>query len=256
MNYSVEIIDSGRGGSIHYDEGRNTVVFSWEFALRPVLALIFGPPAARWDTHYPWAAGRQQEIFDRVAQNVLQRKANGCFARADTASGTIEIVEASDARRDSSDAHPLRADRLEHAQPDAQSASRDLQAELRDHLSFDTRLRAAEAIHQQDTTFDIEEFVAGQIRNIYYARDGLDRALRLAAAHPGERMLHALLYACWNHTECSQAFARLLLDLKGLTPAPDDAEAVTMIDGLGFHTNYWTRKAAFTELCRRTGLEL
>jgi hypothetical protein len=256
MNFSVDIIDSGRGGSIHYNEGHDSVVFSWEFALRPVLALIFGPPAARWDTHYPWAAGRQREIFDRVAQNVLQRKANGCLARADSASGIIEIVEPSDASSRSSATHAMRAERIARARPDATSVRRDLQAELRDHLSFDVRLNAAEMIYQQDATFDIEEFVAGQIRDIFYARDGLESALRLAAAHPGERMLQALLYACWNHTECSQAFARLLLELKGVTPAPDDEAAAAMIEGLGYHTNYTTRRAAFTELCRRTAMEI
>lgn len=254
MTHQVVITQEGRGGSIRYNEGDRTVVFSWEFALPPTLALIFGPPSARWDVHYPWAAGRQQEIFDRVGTAVLKREAPSCYYSVNLVTGMIDIIRASD-REDEPAARirrvPREAPRSEWTPP-----PRDIEADLRHHLSFDVRLRAAEDKHALDPSFDVEGFVAGQIRDMYEVRNGLALALRLAAAHPGERMQQALLYASWNQTHCSQDFARLLLQLKGITPAPEDEAGAAMLEGLGFHTSYFTRKAAFDELCRRTGMTL
>ena len=101
-----------------------------------------------------------------------------------------------------------------------------------------------------------DQEVVQNIEPDFLDKFGLALALRLAAAHPGERMQQALLYASWNQTHCSQDFARLLLQLKGITPAPEDEAGAAMLEGLGFHTSYFTRKAAFDELCRRTGMTL
>src|SRR5262245_17697429 len=72
---AVEIAQSGRGGSIAYREGANTVAFDWEFGASPAIALIFGPAAQTWDRHYPWAAGRQAEIYDVVGAEAVRQKA-------------------------------------------------------------------------------------------------------------------------------------------------------------------------------------
>jgi hypothetical protein len=89
----VEITQSGRGGSIYYREGRNAITFDWEFAPSPALALIFGPSSKGWDEHFPWAAGRQAEIFDFVGQEVLRQKADGCEFEVDLDTGDMTILQ-------------------------------------------------------------------------------------------------------------------------------------------------------------------
>src|SRR5262249_4064685 len=90
---SVEITTSGRGGSIHYREGENAATFDWEFGASPAIALIFGPTAEFWDRRYPWAAGRQAEVYDFVgAEAVRQGAPEGRF-EVDLASGTISVIE-------------------------------------------------------------------------------------------------------------------------------------------------------------------
>jgi hypothetical protein len=90
---SVEISTSGRGGTIYYREGAEAATFDWEFASSPALALLFGAHAEHWDARYPWAAGRQAEIFQFVAQDVARQKAPGHFYELDLPGGTITILD-------------------------------------------------------------------------------------------------------------------------------------------------------------------
>jgi hypothetical protein len=86
----VEITQSGPGGSVIYHEPPHSLRFSWEFAMPPALALVFGPSVRAWPLQVPWAAGRREEIFTAVAQEVVRQKASGRrFSFDDT--GTIEI---------------------------------------------------------------------------------------------------------------------------------------------------------------------
>ena len=87
----VEIEQSGRGGSIHYHEGMRTLTFYWEFGGADVVALLYGPSAAQWPERAPWAAARQQEIFDAVARDVVRQKVPGGRYSVDLTTGTIEI---------------------------------------------------------------------------------------------------------------------------------------------------------------------
>ena len=88
---SVEITQSGRGGSIYYHEGTRTISFDWEFAASPALVLICGPSEAVWDQMHIWAAGRQNEIYNLVAEGVIRQKAPGYRFVADLTNGTITI---------------------------------------------------------------------------------------------------------------------------------------------------------------------
>jgi hypothetical protein len=90
---TVEITQSGRGGSIYYREGESSVPFDWEFALSPVLAEIWGTKAKIWDQTHPWAAGRQAEIFDFVAKEVVRQKTNDCAFEIDIYEGTIAVFQ-------------------------------------------------------------------------------------------------------------------------------------------------------------------
>ncbi|MBI3706467.1 MAG: hypothetical protein HY246_02080 [Proteobacteria bacterium] len=91
-NPTVDIMSTGRGGSIYYREGGNTAVFDWEFAASPTIAVIFGPTAQVWDLRYPWAAGRQAEIFDFVGADVVRQKASDAGFDVDLDGGTISLI--------------------------------------------------------------------------------------------------------------------------------------------------------------------
>ena len=95
---TVEISQSGRGGSIYYREGDNTISFGWEFALSPALALIFGTETKHWEHQHPWAAGRQKEIFEFVAEEVIRQKAPGSDYESEPATGSLTIIEAAYAK--------------------------------------------------------------------------------------------------------------------------------------------------------------
>src|SRR5215470_11768716 len=95
---TVEIATSGRGGSITYREGENTATFDWEFGASPAIALIFGATAEVWDRRYPWAAGRQAEIYDVVAAEAVRQQAEGARFEVDLESGTISVLERVHAR--------------------------------------------------------------------------------------------------------------------------------------------------------------
>ena len=91
----VEITQRGRGGGITYREGASTIAFTWEFAMSPALALIFGPASKSWDKEFPWAAGRQAAIFEFVAREVVRQKAKGGHFEVELGSGNITILQSS-----------------------------------------------------------------------------------------------------------------------------------------------------------------
>jgi hypothetical protein len=87
----VEITTSGAGGSITYHEPPHSLRFTWEFAMPPAVALIFGPSAIAWARVAPWAASRREEIVTAVAHEVVRQKAPGRGFSFDAATGIIEI---------------------------------------------------------------------------------------------------------------------------------------------------------------------
>ncbi|HKD69517.1 MAG TPA: hypothetical protein VKB84_21945 [Candidatus Binataceae bacterium] len=91
---SVEIITKGRAGYIYYREGANTAVFDWEFAGAGAIAIIMGKPANVWDRSYPWATGRQTQIFDFVGAEAIRQKANDCRFEVELDTGTIMVKTA------------------------------------------------------------------------------------------------------------------------------------------------------------------
>lgn len=74
----VNITQSGPSGKIQYTEGflkKNTCEFYWEFSGGDVLATVWFPTEEKWNSAYPWAAGRRKEIMDVVAAEVRKQKA-------------------------------------------------------------------------------------------------------------------------------------------------------------------------------------
>ncbi len=304
---TVEIATSGRGGSIHYREGGNTAAFDWEFAASPAIALIFGPTAQAWDQQYPWAAGRQAEIYDFVGAEVVRQKAEGARCEVDLESGTISVIQDSRAQglpavarvrhtaahsrflasvvpvwqqwgedetydlaaiagmtaaergeivATLADREPTWREVEVLAAIDTEPARHAIDAASRSQLSIETRLAAAEVMHGQGRLPDLDIILAREIRNLSRAKDGLERALRLAARHPSEAVKQALLWASYNGTECAPHCAGLLLTLTGTGRAPFHDRLKLLLRKLDLHNSHFERKAAFEELCRLVGMQL
>ena len=281
------IEQDGRGGTIRYREGAHALSFDWELALPPAVVLIFGPNAAAWDARVPWAAGRQRAIYERVGADVVTMQVPGGSYVLDLDAGVIEIMHPSGAAPAPAPSPPalhelerIALDTLEAledgdaargivAGPDATSREVDalapvdtpaaraaLEAALHHHLSIETRLAAADVLARRDPAFELDDFLALQIRRIHRTTDGLARALRLAEQRDTPTIRQALLWASYNGTECAPAFAALLLRLNGTLPDPIDEATTALLAHLDVHNSSFARKAAFDELCTRVGMEL
>jgi hypothetical protein len=89
---TVVLASEGRGGSIGYFEQGRRIGFSWEFAMPPALALVFGPSARAFEHEAPWAAGRRAEVYDTVGREVVRQQAPGGSFVVDLEAGMIEIL--------------------------------------------------------------------------------------------------------------------------------------------------------------------
>src|SRR5262245_48200834 len=125
---TVEVTVTGRGGSIIYREGAYSIVFDWEYALSPAHALVWGPSRAEWNALFPWAAGRQQWIYEFVGSEIVRQKAPDGDFEYDLDAGDLTILNGSGprARRRAAERAAIAAE------------------EMRQHVSIDARLAAAE----------------------------------------------------------------------------------------------------------------
>jgi hypothetical protein len=137
---------------------------------------------------------------------------------------------------------------------DVPAAWAGVQEALVHHLSLDTRLAAAEALHRRDPTLDLGAVLTREIRQLHRPSDGLARALRMAERHDTPAVRQALLWASVNATTCAPSCARLLLELAGLDPATPELQAT--LGQLGLHVSAFTRDDGFAKLCRAVGMEL
>lgn len=87
----VEIQVNGPGGSVIYREGELAHSFGWDLGGNRVLATLYVPSPAEWDSAVPWAAGRREEVLRFVAAEVRRRKAPGC--RIEAHERWIHLVE-------------------------------------------------------------------------------------------------------------------------------------------------------------------
>ncbi len=92
MPHSEVIISQWfRGGTLSYREGDHEVSFDWE-CCGCVALMIWGTKKRSWDLCHPWAAGRQAEIYDFVAKEVIREKAPTSNVKIDLESGTMTIL--------------------------------------------------------------------------------------------------------------------------------------------------------------------
>lgn len=240
MTTSAPIVDitiTGRGGGITYLEDDHSIPFDWEFGMSPAVVLIWGPKRLEWDGQYPWASGRQASIYDVVGAEVVRQKVPGGAFEYDLDLGHLTILNETGAR-----ARGLYVDRGAAAA-----------AALRLHTSVEARLADAES---SDDDATIEAALVREIRRLSRPQDGLDRAMRLAAAHPTEAVRQALLWASYNATDCAPRCAEALLTLTDTTFDPLAPDARSMLARLGKHSSDADRSEAFAELSRRAGVVL
>jgi hypothetical protein len=92
MPHSEVIISQRfRGGTLVYREGDHEVSFDWELC-GTAAVIIWGTKKRIWDVSHPWAAGRQSEIYDFVAKEVIRYKAPTSSSKIDLESGTMTIL--------------------------------------------------------------------------------------------------------------------------------------------------------------------
>ena len=84
---TVEITSEGRGGSIFHLEDGQRVQFSWEFAMPPAIALVFGPGRAAFDS-----AERRAEVYATVGREVVRQQCPGGRFSVDLGRSMIEIL--------------------------------------------------------------------------------------------------------------------------------------------------------------------
>jgi hypothetical protein len=92
-HWRVEVVESGRSGSVGYYEGVRCISFDWEFGGGNTVAIVWVGEPSIWSTRYAWAAFRRREILERVAQEIVRQKAPTCRAEIDDQSGYIYIRE-------------------------------------------------------------------------------------------------------------------------------------------------------------------
>ena len=76
----VKIIQTGRGGTIHYAETGKELAFDWEFAIAG--ALVFVPSPPHWNNfvlrnYFPQAQNRRDEILERICEEIIRQKSGG-----------------------------------------------------------------------------------------------------------------------------------------------------------------------------------
>jgi hypothetical protein len=91
--WSVEVVESGRSGSIKYRESAGSISFYWEFGGGDTVAIIWIDDLALWSTRYPWAIDHRRAILERVAHEVVRQKAPSCRADIDEKGGYIYVRE-------------------------------------------------------------------------------------------------------------------------------------------------------------------
>ena len=89
--WQVTIVTKGQAGLVYYIEESNSARFEWEYGAYDIIAFVWGTLSENWDSTYPWAIGRRQDIMRRVAEEVIKQRARNCWADFDYDHTNIKI---------------------------------------------------------------------------------------------------------------------------------------------------------------------
>jgi hypothetical protein len=82
-HWEIDIHEHGRSGIIDYREGDHRASVEWELGGGEVVAIVTSVSTKAWSRMFPWAAGRQREILERIGAELIARKAPGCVVDFD-----------------------------------------------------------------------------------------------------------------------------------------------------------------------------
>ena len=77
--YKVIIETRGQAGAIIYTEASDSLRCDWEYGAYDIIAIVWATLPVDWDSTYPWAKGRKQEIIRRIADEVIKQNAPNCW---------------------------------------------------------------------------------------------------------------------------------------------------------------------------------
>ena len=92
-DWSVDIHEQGRSGRVDYVDASGKLSFHWEFGGGDTVATIYVGDEAEWRERQPWAVAHRAAILQRIASEVIRRKAPGCRAEIDDRHGWMNIRE-------------------------------------------------------------------------------------------------------------------------------------------------------------------
>lgn len=92
MDAFVEITQDGRGGTIKFLHGDNTISMPWEFGGGKALALILIPDSKTWEAQTGYPLAERERILGWIARQVLfQRVPFGIYAIDETAITIFDV---------------------------------------------------------------------------------------------------------------------------------------------------------------------
>ena len=81
--WSVECEPVGKSGYVFYHEGSRELPLYWEYGGGDVVVIVRADDPSKFWMRHPWIAGREREILERVAAEVVRQRAPSCRADID-----------------------------------------------------------------------------------------------------------------------------------------------------------------------------
>ena|SRR5436190_23892003 len=91
--WSVECEPVGSSGYFFYHEGSRELPLYWEYGGGDVVVIVRADDPSKFATKHPWINGREKEILERVAGEVIRRRAPGCRPDIDESAFCIYVRE-------------------------------------------------------------------------------------------------------------------------------------------------------------------
>ena len=88
--YRVVLL-GGRAGWVYFLENGHACAFGYEYMSAPSVMWVDAPAAVAWDTRYPWATGRRQEILTLVGDELISKTRKRHQYRIEDAGISVEV---------------------------------------------------------------------------------------------------------------------------------------------------------------------
>ena len=82
-NWSLECEPVGRDGYIFYHEDSRELPLYWEYGGGDVVLIVRVDAPTKLAIRWPWVVGRERRILERVARELIRKKAPTCSADID-----------------------------------------------------------------------------------------------------------------------------------------------------------------------------